>query len=258
MRAVIEFAENNHFEPIGALELPSDDAHGSTTEVAILARDFKSLTTIFVERALSLDRNDLALYLSFLYQHRIQLWEIYDLILRPALEEIGERWARGEISVCDEHRASYETLDALAKLQGEILIKPATGKSALFACVGEEFHEIGLRCASYLFESEGWVTHYLGANTPQDALIRAIHDTVPAAVCLSFSRNDHLDRHAGTLHEIACAAHDAGGSIIAGGRVVGDSVARLGMFDGLFSSSKELLEFIEQLNRGGKRSGPHH
>jgi MerR family transcriptional regulator, light-induced transcriptional regulator len=258
MRNVIEFAEKNQFEPVGALELPSDDTHGSSTEVAILGRDFNTLTSIFVEKALSLDRNDLALYLSFLYQHRIQLWEIYDHVLRPGLQEIGERWARGEISVSNEHRASYETLDALAKLQGEILIKPPTGKSALFACIGEEFHEIGLRCVSYLFESEGWVTHYLGANTPREALIGGIHEIRPSVVCLSFSRNDHLEQNSGALDELARAAHEAGASIVAGGRVACDSSAHLGMFDGVFGSSKELLGFIELMNRNGQRPGPHH
>ena len=89
-------------------------------------------------------------------------------------EKSGIGGPGGEIGVNHEHRASYETLEALAKLQSRISIRPPGGRTVLLAALGEEQHEIGLRCASYLFESEGWRTHYLGARTPVQAVVATL------------------------------------------------------------------------------------
>jgi len=110
---------------------------------------------------------------------------------------------RGEISIAQEHRASYETLDALAKLQSEILMKLPTGHSILFACLDEEVHEIGLRCAAYLFEAEGWQTHYL----------------VPARrrfICEAMARSP--SRRGGNLRDNSSCAGRPFASALPGGR----------------------------------------
>ena len=53
VRNVIEFAENNNFEPTGALTMPDHDGLGSAIQVAILRRDFPELVRAFIEKALS-------------------------------------------------------------------------------------------------------------------------------------------------------------------------------------------------------------
>ncbi len=257
IRLVIEFAEQNNFEPVGILEFPTPDEVNSKTEIATMARDFRALTEIFVERALSPDRNDLFMFLSYLYQHHFHLWELYDLILKPGMAEIGERWERGRIGIGQEHRASYETLDALARLQGEIRMKPQAGLSALLASVGDELHEIGLRCASYIFESEGWATHYLGAAVPIDSLIASVGDTSPTVVCLSFARSEQIDRCKRDLQRLSNAVHGAGALLLTGGRRAGELRVHNDVFDGIFSSSRELSDFIGhvQAQAAGKGSG---
>lgn len=250
IRNVIEFADKNNFEPAGALEFPEKDTLSSKTEVAVISRDFETLSKVFLDKALSPKKTELFLFLSYLYEHRVQLWEIYDLVIRAGMYEIGERWARGEIGVNHEHRASYETLDALAKLQTEILIKPLTGMSALFACVGGELHEIGLRCVSYLFESEGWSVHYLGANTPRDAAIAAVREMRPSVVSLSCTRVEQLQSSATAINELTAVAHGMGSSVIVGGAAAHRDAEELRMFDAVFRSTREVLKFIEDF--GGK------
>jgi methanogenic corrinoid protein MtbC1 len=245
----MEFAEKNQFEPAGALEFPTKDAHGIRTEVAIIRRDFSALSEIFTEKALTPERTDLFLFFSYLYQHRIQLWEVYDHVIQPGMSEIGERWVRGEIGINHERHASYETLDAMAKLQAQILIKPPTGTLALFACVGEELHEIGLRCAANLFESEGWSTHYLGANTPREAVLAAAIEMKPAAVCLSFTRVELVRQNASYLKEMAGVVHSAGGWLLLGGGAAGGDTEQLRVFDKVLVSMRALLDFIDGVGR---------
>jgi excisionase family DNA binding protein len=258
IRNVIEFAEKNNFEPVGALEFPSRDTSGSTTEIAVLTRDYAAMSNVFVDKALSPDRTDLFQFLSFLYEHHIQLWEIYDLVIRPGMCDIGERWANGKIGISHEHHASYETLDALAKLQTEILIKSSTGWSALFACVGDELHEIGLRCASYVVESEGWAIHYLGANTPAEAVISAVRDLKPTLVCLSCTRKEHSHQDVERLREIVVAAHAAGSQCVIGGAGAGGNAEGFRIFDGVLCSAKEVVEYLEGFGRSNPLQGPQN
>jgi excisionase family DNA binding protein len=250
IRNVVEFAEVNHFEPVGTLAIPDMDKLGQRIQVAVLERNFSELVSAYVEKALSPSTTDLFHFLSYLYQHRVQLWEIHDLVLRPGMAEIGERWARGEIGVNHEHRASYETLDALAKLQAQIHIKPPAGKSVVCACLGDELHEIGLRCASYLFESEGWGVNYLGARIPPAAVRATIRETKPDLVCLSVTSPPGAASQEKELLEIAHAARAARCRVILGGRVASTLNLPPGSVDALHDSSRELLEYITLFDRG--------
>lgn len=245
IKNVIEFAEKNNFEPTGVLTLPGHEGQDEHVQVAILKRDYATLVRTFVEKALSPDRSDLYIFFSYLYEHRIALWEIYDLILRPGMIEIGERWMRGEIGVSQEHRASYETLDALAKLQNEILVKPPTGESVVFACLGDELHEIGLRCAANVFESEGWQTHYLGARTPPDAVIVAAKELRPTVVALSITHGHAQEQLLDDLRRIGDALALSGISLILGGSGVPAALYPESWHHGVLSSSRELVAFIE-------------
>lgn len=256
MRSVIEFAEKNNFEPFGALAIPEGDHLGQRIQVAVLGRDFPALVAAFVEKALSPDPTDLSLFLSYLYQHRVQLWEIHDLIVRPGMEEIGARWMRGEIGVNHEHRASYETLEALVKLQTQIRVKPAKGRSAVCSCLGDELHDIGLRCASHLFESEGWATTYLGARTPVEAVATAIRETHPTVVSLSVTYVPPGGIPAQECRCIADAARDVKARVIFGGRGA-HALPRDPAWPGsIHASSRDLLTSIESIERAGGVSAP--
>jgi MerR family transcriptional regulator, light-induced transcriptional regulator len=245
IRSVIEFAEKNNLEPIGALDLSDHDGLALRIQTAVLERDFAVLTRAYVEKALSPDRCDLFQYLSYLYEHRIQVWEIFDEIISPGMREIGNRWQRGEIGINHEHRASYETLDALAKLQAQIMVKPQNGKAALLACVGEEPHEIGLRCISYLLESEGWVTHYLGGRMPVSAIVSAAQDLRPSLICLSVTQVHDQWGWVDELRQLTreICARDC--HIILGGRASGEQQLHQSPFDAVCSTSRGLVEFLQ-------------
>jgi len=119
-------------------------------------------------------------------------------VLAPALGEVGERWACGEVSVAQEHlvsatvRAALETLlsDERADVHG----------TAVLACAPGERHEIGLLMLGVLMRSDGWQVAYLGADTPVvDAM--ALAESLDArAVCFSSASRDgaeELDRALG-------------------------------------------------------------
>jgi MerR family transcriptional regulator, light-induced transcriptional regulator len=93
-----------------------------------------------------------------------------DVVL-PYLTEVGERWARGEASVAQEHFAS-------SFLQGWLLTmargwNQSGGRRALLACVPGERHVLGLIAFGLALNDLGWRITYLGADAPLDAVDRA-------------------------------------------------------------------------------------
>lgn len=253
IRNVIDFAEKNNFEPSGILELSSTDFLAPKIHMAVMSHDFSQMVDAFVQKALSPSKTDLFNYLSYLYEHRIHLVDIYDRILRPAMEIIGERWARGEIDISHEHRATYETLDALAKLQAQISIKPVNGLVAVSACPGSEVHELGARCVSYLLESEGWATHYLGARTPAASIVQAVHELRPDLVCLSLTYPDRAAVGADLLREIVEATHACGGKVVAGGIGAKEGMPAGTLCDAILPSLRDLLDLPILPSRGEVR-----
>ncbi len=258
VRNVVEFAEKNDFEPVGALEISGDDGLDAVVQVALLGRDFPVLASAYVRRALAPEGNGLFPFLSYLYQHRIQIWELHDRVIRPAMVEIGNRWSQEEIGISSEHRASSETLEALAKLQLQIRIKPRTGRSVVCATIGDELHEIGLRCASCLFESEGWDSHYLGSRIPAGDVVAAIGLWQPDVVCLSstYSTVDGIRRD---LDTIVSAARSAGAVVLAGGTLAPTLKQDDGVLITSHNSSQELLCYVQGFDRGASPCGgePH-
>jgi MerR family transcriptional regulator, light-induced transcriptional regulator len=247
IRHVVEFAEDQKFEPVGTIAVDEDDSNKGAMEVAILKRDFESLKSIFIEKSLSPDRTDLFQYLSYLYQHHFQLWEIHDLVLRPGMYEIGERWARGELGINHEHLASQEVLNALAKLQTQILINPPAGRSVVCACMSDELHEIGLRCATYLFESEGWHVHYLGSRTPGHSIVDAVKELKPSLLCLSATGSGSDKPFEEELKELCANAKILGVTVIIGGALARPEFVSEGLCDAVFASSKGLLDYLHRL-----------
>jgi excisionase family DNA binding protein len=253
MKHVAEFASTHNLEPSGALTLTAADGMAHGIEVAVLERDFSALTNAFVDKALSPDQTDLYHFFSYLYQHQLQLWEIYDRVLGPGMQEIGERWIRQEIGINHEHRASYEVLDALAKLQAQVLIREPIGHSVICACLEDELHEIGLRCASYLFESEGWKVYYLGARTPAASLIAAMEELHPSVLCISVTNLEGNGRLRAGLQQVRGAAEARNVTVIFGGRAALQIPAASAPGGGVYATAHDLRAFSHQFVRDNVR-----
>jgi len=94
-------------------------------------------------------------------------------VLAPALVEIGELWARGEVSVAQEHLASGAVRSALQRMLADR--RGRVRGVAVLACAPGEWHEIGPLMLAVLLRADGWQVAYLGPNTPAaDAVALAV------------------------------------------------------------------------------------
>jgi MerR family transcriptional regulator, light-induced transcriptional regulator len=104
-------------------------------------------------------------------------------VLAPALEEIGARWASGELCTASEHAAS-----ALLRTRlGALLAAQPVGKSPPVVCTtpsGEQ-HELGALLVAVLIAMTGRRAVFLGANLPAEQIVEAARLSRAGSVALS-------------------------------------------------------------------------
>jgi MerR family transcriptional regulator, light-induced transcriptional regulator len=119
----------------------------------------------------------------------------YDLLIRPALAEVGDRWERGLLTVGEEH-----LITALSEQLAAGLSRRASARSdnvAVIACTPGNQHRVGLLAVAEALALAGWNPLVLGSDTPTQELARMARDRNAGLVALSVG----LDAELPTLDE---------------------------------------------------------
>ena len=176
-----------------------------------------------------------------------------DAVLRdvvvPYLHDLGEAWARGEVTIAQEHFASNVVrgrLLGLARGWGE-----GSGPHALLACPPREQHDLGLIAFGLALRNRGWRITYLGQDTPVFTLEQEARELDPDRVVVAASAPERLDDVLLDLAKLAAAAP----LVIAGAGASRELAGRAGaaLLDGDPVSGAERL--TRDL-RAGARSRP--
>jgi methanogenic corrinoid protein MtbC1 len=125
--------------------------------------------------------------------------DLYLEVLAPALEEVGDRWAAGELTVAHEHHASAITQGVLGALAPHLRVPPSTGRLAVVACTPGELHALGAQMVADFLEGEGWEVLGLGAATPGADLAALVDDERPDLVALSTAIAGNLEAAADAI-----------------------------------------------------------
>ena len=145
--------------------------------------------------------------------------QIDDEIIAPALWLVGRLWARGEISVADEHLATEISLRVLAlQRESQRTVHARKGRKALLAAPAGEYHTVALQMISNLLRDAGYTVLMLGPDVPPGALAESAARHEPEIVCLTATMPSASDRVMLAIHEIERGWPDAG--YVLGGRGV--------------------------------------
>ncbi|WP_125869939.1 cobalamin B12-binding domain-containing protein [Williamwhitmania taraxaci] len=121
------------------------------------------------------------------YSKKQTIQELYEDIIKKALYEVGELWENNKISVATEHLASSIVEAILNELYGKVISEKRINKKVVVACIESEFHQIGIKMISDVFEMNGWNSYFLGANTPIHDLIEFTRKIKPDFLAISLS-----------------------------------------------------------------------
>lgn len=111
--------------------------------------------------------------------------EIFDELLSSAMLEIGDMWARGELTVTQEHLATRAAFSAVHKLRSLLPVPRMNGRMAMCCTIEGDLHELPIYLAQLIMESRGWEVINFGANTPLYALSEEVSMHPPNLICIS-------------------------------------------------------------------------
>jgi methanogenic corrinoid protein MtbC1 len=111
--------------------------------------------------------------------------DLYLDVLQPALQEVGHRWAMGQLNVAEEHYATAIAHSILDGLSRQMHRAPRDGRLAIVSGTPGEQHMLGARMVADFLEADGWEVLLIGAGAPTSDLLALVADEQPDLVALS-------------------------------------------------------------------------
>lgn len=136
----------------------------------------------------------------------VPLAEAIERVVIPFLEDLGDRWEEGSLSVAHEHFASGLLRRRLTALVHRHELLPVQGRRrprAVLACPPGERHDLVLLCFALLLGEHGWRTTFLGADTPIDSVAQTARRADADAVVIASTRTSRLTANREALAELA-------------------------------------------------------
>jgi MerR family transcriptional regulator, light-induced transcriptional regulator len=134
---------------------------------------------------------------------KTQQEQFYLSVIQPTMYRIGHYWESGEISVAQEHLCASMVGRLMAVIYDPPAKRARTPK-AVVTCAWNEFHELGAWIVADMLAMNGWDVSYLGANTPNDELLKLLGQVRPQLLAISVSMPYNLDR----VKDLMDAVHD--------------------------------------------------
>jgi methanogenic corrinoid protein MtbC1 len=140
---------------------------------------------------------------------------LYEQVVRPALEAVGELWQDNRITVADEHLATAIAQSAVASLYPRFPWR-VDGPLAIVCAVEGDWHEFGARMVADLLALDRWNARFLGGDVPTGDLVEMVRRDRPRLVGLSITlaeRREVATRVVSALRDASAATR-----IVVGGR----------------------------------------
>jgi len=126
--------------------------------------------------------------LTTLYSERARLgawWKVAES-LAAVLEEMGERWTEGSLSILEEHMASERLSRILAQVSDQLPSRPGAPRLLLTTAEGEE-HTLGLSLAEMVIREHGWPVLWAGRRVPLSEIVAHVASGAVDAVAVAAS-----------------------------------------------------------------------
>jgi excisionase family DNA binding protein len=174
---------------------------------------------------------------------------IFDEVVAPSLQRVGDLWHGAEISVAEEHLATCTATRAVESLAASTRRAGAKAGTAVCCSAEEEMHTLPVLCAQALLEGAGWEVRNLGGHTPFFALAEYVEKQKPALVCVSATLQRELEHNARDYAQFSSAARACGARVVLGGEGFRDRAVRARFPADLHAENfKDLSGFVGRMD----------
>jgi len=135
-------------------------------------------------------------------QKYFDLLTIFQEVIAPAMELVGEAWYRGEIRIATEHIASNLIKGRLLNIMQNL---PAAKEGALIlvGCGPDEGHELAALMFAILLRQEGYFVEYLGPDLPVEDLLDYAAQVRPKMIVLAVNQESTAYQMRGFAEKLA-------------------------------------------------------
>ncbi len=134
-------------------------------------------------------KNTISIYTDFVKQSSVA--NFYDIILRPAMYQIGELWDAKKLDVGDEHIASNTAMRLIEKIGAKPIMKKKR-KTILVCTPDGEYHAIPCYMMETYLSLNGYNVINLAPSAPSNSIMNHILDKKPDLILISITLKDHI------------------------------------------------------------------
>ena len=176
----------------------------------------------------------------------MKLTTLFDKVVAPALEALGDQWSDGALEIYQERRAVEIVMQVAYELRRH-LPGPSKDRSAIGATLPCDPYRVPLAMSEAALREAGWNAASLGAQIPAESLAAAIRDIKPAMLWLSFSKAQAPDDLVDQFETIEAAANECKTALIVGGRGLHEDLRKTLPYTAFGDTMKHLVAVAEQI-----------
>lgn len=176
---------------------------------------------------------------------------VYLDLLAPALEQVGDRWAIGEVTIAQEHQASALVLRLIGRLGPRFARRGRKRGTLIVGAPAGDVHGLPSALLSDLMRGRSFTVIDLGADVPAASWVSTCAESSGlqgVGICASTPGNDDEIREA-----LTAIRSMTGVPIVLGGEGTTDEAHALGLGASAFSDSFEAA--VELLDAAGTATG---
>lgn len=190
----------------------------------------------------------------FLTKHPI--WEIGDMVIAPALAEVGAAWQCGEVAVWQERRGCEIVQRVIYELMTMMVAPRADAPRAFGATLEGDPYRLSTTLCEATLREAGWQAESFGTSIPIASLGQALIDLKPTLAWISVSHIAEPEVFVDRFNELSRRVNDAGIALAVGGRAIDDSLAASLECATRCRSLAELRGFASSLVENGSKRSP--
>jgi excisionase family DNA binding protein len=157
-----------------------------------------------------------ALALLFRERARRGSWSDVAPFIGDLLAEIGSRWARGDMTVAQEHVASASLQRALT-FATETMVVPANAPRCLLAPAEGDDHVVGLTLVELCLREHGWRALWMGARTRGSDVAERVRLGIDMVALSASSLTRDRRQLRAVVRTVGAACQRAGVPLVLGG-----------------------------------------